>query len=140
MSAFTSFVFDPALPPLWLGLLGAFAVLLMAYAVVCADGEPCDLGDITAEPLHAGDLLRACERDCERAQHPHRIVTLVEAGSVEHHGQRGTSCGANSVETTCPCCGGVAEWSTGHGSLKPSRRYWWCTVCEVVDLPPPEEA
>ena len=34
MSAFTSFVFDPALPPVWLGLLGAFAVLLMAYAVV----------------------------------------------------------------------------------------------------------
>ena len=34
MSSFTSFVFDPALPPLWLGLLGAFAVLLMAYAVV----------------------------------------------------------------------------------------------------------
>ena len=36
MSSFTSFVFDPALPPLWLGLLGAFAGLLMACAQVGA--------------------------------------------------------------------------------------------------------
>ena len=34
MNAFTSFVFDPALPPALLGALGAIAVLLIAYAVV----------------------------------------------------------------------------------------------------------